>query len=161
MESGDLDYYQIRKIENKEIMNLSKKKSEAGCMKLAENEQLKKLNGKGKPMDKNLNLLKEILKFIEIDLSQESAENLLEVPDNESELKSISFKNINVGKPDKEFLQKHLLKNRESSSVSNKITLKRVKNNEIDSFHEELKFKIENEDDVNFIEIPTMSKSKG
>jgi len=111
-------------------------------------------------MDKNLDLLKEILSFIEVDLSQEAAENLLEVPDNETELKSISFKNINVGKPDKEFLKKHALKDREFSPDSNKQNFKREKNNEFDSFREEQKPEVENGDDVNFIEIPTVTKPK-
>ena len=35
LESGDLNYFQIRKIENKEMLNLSKRKSEVGNMKLS------------------------------------------------------------------------------------------------------------------------------
>jgi len=64
LESGELDYYEIRKIENRELIMLIKKKSTLN-KKIAAN-----LDGKGKNINKNIRLLKDMLELIEVDFEK-------------------------------------------------------------------------------------------
>lgn len=158
LETGELDFFKIRAIENKELINLSKKKA-GNCTKVTPKEKrvLKMLDGTGKPMDKNLQLLKELLDLVEVDLTNENQGNDDDQDDNTSdqELKSISFKNISV--PQIDAVQVPM----NSDTPHLDLGPKRFKALEIDTFEEEKKHEESEEDDVNFHEIPTNEPPKG
>lgn len=67
LEKGDLNFFEIRSIENKELMTLSKKKAGTYNRKLTpqEKKKLKTMDGQNLPMDQNLGLLKEMLTLVE------------------------------------------------------------------------------------------------
>lgn len=66
LETGELNYLEIRKIENRELLVLVKRKSSLS------KKILSKLDGKGKNINKNLQLLKDMLELIEVDLEKNS-----------------------------------------------------------------------------------------
>ena len=94
LENGNLNFFEIRAIENKELISLSKKKCGVYSKKLKTQEKniLHTLDGKGKPIDKNLKLLKELLTLVDCDLEKQQDDE--EDEDSSEELKSISIKNV-------------------------------------------------------------------
>lgn len=153
LETGDLDYFQIRKIENKELMTLSKKKA-GNITKLNPDEKrnLKNLDGGGKPLDKNLQLLKDMLELVEVELKEEGDEEENEKEDDsDQELRSISFKNSAVAPPP--------AASKATLSITSKDNLhKRFK--QFEHPPEEQKNEMSEEEDVNFHEIPTGENPK-
>jgi len=97
LEHGDLDYFKIRAIESKELLNLSKKKA-GNVTNLSINEKriLKSLDGQRLSMDRNLPLLKSLLSLVEVDLRDEESGTQRDDETSENEIKSISFKNISI-----------------------------------------------------------------
>lgn len=118
---------------------------------------LKALDGTGKPMDKNLQLLKDLLDLVEVDLTNDNQGNDDDQDDNTSdqELQSISFKNISVPQIEPAQLPINI------SISPAELGPKRFKALEIDTFEEEKKHEESEEDDVNFHEIPTNDPPKG
>ena len=67
LETGELNYFDIRTIETKDLIALSKKKSTNAGKKLTAKEKsiLSSINWKGKPVDKNIKLFKSMLSLID------------------------------------------------------------------------------------------------
>lgn len=130
-------------------MTLSKKKAgNVQKQSVEEKRILKSLDGNGKSIDKNLELLKNMLQLIEIDLRDEIEENEeIKDEDSEQELRSISFKNTSIAQIESAPYQAVI--NNEPETTQNK----RFKAFESEEYEEEKKSSLS--DDVNFHEIPT------
>lgn len=127
-----------------------KKKQEISIHKLTaqEKEILPTLDGRGKPIDKNLKLLKEILALVDWDLEKQQLDDD-EDEESSEEYKSISIKNVTA----------HEDSIKEPKIKSN--TNKRFKKLEIETFEEEKKEeKDDDSDGVNFHEIPEFPPPK-
>lgn len=155
LELGNLNFFEISAIENKELIVLSKKKTGNYNKKMTseEKELLPTLDGKGKPIDKNLKLLKELLTLVNWDLEKQ---HLGDEDDEESseEIKSFSIKN--------ETAKDEVISEPKISTNTNK----RFKKLEIETFEEEKEEEKKEEkedtesDGVNFHEIPEIPPPK-
>jgi hypothetical protein len=151
LEHGDLDYFKVRSIESKELLSLAKKKL-GGVSSLSVNEKrvLKTLDGEGKPMDKNLSLLRSMLELVKVDLTNEvenwNADEEEEEKSSIQENKSISFKNFSFKNYDQS--SERVVNEPDSSYSKNK----RFKIAELNLTKAELKEENwKNNDDINII----------
>lgn len=119
---------------------------------------LKTLSGNSKPMDQNLKLLRAMLELVEVDISQEQNVNDSDKDDMNSEhdIKSISFKNVEIDKSSPKTNQNPSEKNlsgtkRAAKPEDRQSRFKRIKIE--DAFEEKSEYN--DQDDVDFHEIPT------
>ncbi|CAI2385149.1 unnamed protein product [Moneuplotes crassus] len=164
LETGDLGYYQIRKIEDKALIILSTKKVSARSAEIPESEKqpLLSLDGHGDAMDNNLGLLKKLLDLIDVDLGQDS---MKEASENDhcihnQEAKSALLGNMRAPHSNQVGLKRNASKYQMRTSNCKEFMNKRAKYSEQEVSHEEAKEASDNEDDVNFIDIPTVAKHK-
>mmetsp|Transcript_2328 Transcript_2328/g.3042 ORF Transcript_2328/g.3042 Transcript_2328/m.3042 type:complete len:256 (+) Transcript_2328:311-1078(+) len=157
LEAGHLNFIEIRSIENKELMALSKKKLGVYNRKVTAEEKkaLAKLDGKGKSIDKNLKLLKDMLSLVECNLEAEPKDD--DDDNSQDEFRSVSVKNA-TGKNEESPQNRNSLARQETGQ-------KRFKKLEIDTFEEEKRSEYgnengDNEDDVNFHDIPMINTFK-
>ena len=135
LETGELDYYEIRKIENRELMQLVK-------MNNMPKKAARRLDGKGKNINKNMKLLKDMLSMIEIDLEKQDN-------DNDSD-KGETVRTLKSTKKD----ETELSQEQPKLTPFEQQNSKRMKINEF----EEAKEKLDLSDDVNFHEVPVYNK---
>lgn len=158
LEAGHLNFIEIRSIENKELMALSKKKLGVYNRKVTAEEKkaLAKLDGKGKAIDKNLKLLKDMLSLVECNLEAEPKDD--DDDNSQDELRTGSVKNA-AGRNEESPRNRGLAAGQEMGQ-------KRVKKLEIETFEEEKRSEYgnenedEDEDDVNFHDIPMINTFK-
>jgi hypothetical protein len=139
-------------------MSLSKQKEGklANSLQQKQINSLKSLDGNGKPIDKNVKLLRAMLELFEVDLSQEQCQNDFEKNEENSEhdLQSISFKDIKI---EPKIIKMQPINNlsgiKRSARIENRQSrFKRIK---IEDAFEKEKSYHSDQDDVDFHEIPT------